>query len=439
MFYILKQLKAVFFSSIISYAVDANQYPAAPESTVVPARANTTQATSIASYEEYDNSELEVISIARGRTPFLHTLINLGRGLSWGDYKTMGVNEMISQNFPEFKWRERDEFKDTFVVSTQSLLASTLLKVASTVGLYKGLLLRNTTTNEQFRITAIVNATDLTVQRGVGTVAAADMEVDDEVIVLSSAATKWESGLDSFFVANQDRSNYFQKFLTTASVDDFDVLSNKINGWEDIVTEKTIQHSLEMEKAVLFGQKKSSADPVTWKAFYTMEGVLENAKRGWTNDISAALTNLTLEEALQSPLKYTKDGSYKKIVLCGSKVRSTISALFETRLRVTQIKDVDLTFESLKINQWEFIFVEHPMLDESSGYEKTMFVLDPSFLKVVYPTGNNPIDNAWFNGKTRFIINQSTKTFSHIEFSLVTYMSMMNSNSNSCAAIKIVA
>jgi len=49
-----------------------------------------------------------------------------------------------------------------------------------------------------------------------------------------------------------------------------------------------------------------------------MEGVIENCKRGWSNDISASLTRITLEEALTNPLKYTKDGSYKKIVLCGT-------------------------------------------------------------------------------------------------------------------------
>jgi len=47
---------------------------------------------------------------------------------------------------------------------------------------------------------------------------------------MSSAASKGQSALNSFFVANQERSNYFQKFLTTFSEEDFDVLSYKING-----------------------------------------------------------------------------------------------------------------------------------------------------------------------------------------------------------------
>ena len=63
-------------------ALNTNGYPTTPESTNVPARVNATQAAAQSSFEEYNNSELEVISIAKGRTPFMHTLINLGRGLN---------------------------------------------------------------------------------------------------------------------------------------------------------------------------------------------------------------------------------------------------------------------------------------------------------------------------------------------------------------------
>jgi len=424
----------------MSSLLDANQYPTTPEATVVPARANTTQALSIASFEEYDNSELEVISIAKGRTPFMHTLTSLGRWLNGWNYKTMWVNEKITTNFPEHKWKERDEFNDFFDVNADALVGDTTIVLTSTAGLYGWLLIRNVTTNEQMRIVSVTNATDIVVERAVGTVAAvAVTAATDNLIVLSSASEKGQASLNSFYVANQERSNYFQKFLTTSSEEDFDILANKINGWEEVITEKSVQHALEIEKAMMFGQKASSTDPVTGKVYYTMEWMIENAKRGWTNDISGALSRTTLEEALQAPLKYTKDGSFKKIVICGSKVRSAIGTLFEDRLQTTQIKDIDLTFDSIKINQWTFVFVDHPMLDAASGYEDIMFIVDPSFLKVIYPKGVNPIDNVGFNGKTRLIVNQATKTFAFCEFSLVTYMTMENTNSNAFAAIKVTA
>ncbi len=420
-------------------ALNANGYPTGVIATTgVPARANTDKNTSQDSFEVYNNQELEVISIAKGRTPFMHTLINLGRGLNGGNYKNLGFNEDLSNNFPEYKWKERDEANDMFKANATITSAITTLTLVSTSGLYAGLTFRNIVTNEQMRISAITNATDIVIQRGVGTVAAAAITSGDELQVLGSASTKGQASLDSFYVVNQNRSNYYQKFLTTFSQDDFDNLTNKIGGWEAIIAEKTIQHALEIEKAVLFGQKTASTDPITGKSYYTMEWVIENTKRGWTNDISSTLSRTTLEEALANPLKYTKDGSYKKIVLCGTGVKSAIATLFENRLNVTDIKDVDLRFESLRINQGEFIFIEHPLLDSQSGYDGIMFVIDPSFCKIIYPIWKNPIKNAGMNGKTRLVMNDATSTFANSEASLVTYLTMENSNSNAFAAIRVV-
>lgn len=437
--FLIKQLSVLFTSLMFSsFAVDAGWYPASPETTNVPARKNTTQALAIDSFEVYNNQELEVISIAKGRTPFMHTLINLGRWLNGWNYKDMGFNEKMSTNFPEYKWKERDELNDLFKANGILLSTATTLITLSTAWLYKGLVLRNIVTNEQFRITSITNTTTMEIERWVGTVVAAAFAVWDGIQVIGSASEKGQASLASFYVANQDRSNYFQKFLTTFDQTDFDNLSYKVWGGEDIITEKTIQHALEIEKAALFGQKKASIDPVTWKPYYTMEWVIENCKRGWTNDISSSLTRTTLEEALTNPLKYTKDGSYKKIALCGTGVKSAISSLFEGRLNVTDITDVNLKFESLRINQGEFIFIEHPLLDASTGYDGVMFIIDPSFCKVVYPQGKDPIKSAWMNGKTRMVVNESVSTFANSEASLVTYLTMENSNSNAFAAIKVI-
>ncbi len=432
-----KNFKFLLTGIMPLYAVGTDWYPTTPESTSVPARANTTQAAAQASFAIYNNAELEVISIAKWRTPFLHTLINLGRWLNGWNYKDFWFNEIMSTNFPEYKWKERDEANDIFEFNGTANSSATTVVLVSTAWLYAGLIIRNVVTNEQMRITSITNTTDIVVQRWIGTVAAAAIAAGQWMQVLSSASSKWQASLASFWVANQDRSNYFQKFLTTFTQDDFDWFTYKLKWWEALVAEKTIQHALEIEKAALFGQKKSSTD-ANGKAYYTMEWVIENCKRGWTNDISSTLTRITLEEALASPLKYTKDGSYTKIVLCGTGVKSAISALFEQRLNVSQITDVDLTFESLRINQWKFIFVEHPLLDADTWYNWVMFVIDPSFCKVVYPDGKDVIKNAWMNWKTKLVMNDAENNFANTEASLVTYMTMENSNSNAFAAIKVI-
>lgn len=418
--------------------LDANNYADAPKSTGTPKTANTTLASEIQSLELYDNSEIQVISIARWRTPFLHTLINLGRWLSWGNYKDLGINEKLSKNFPEYKFWEQDEENNEYTSNATITNVATTATFVTTAGLYAGLVLRNATTNENFRITSVTNGTTAVIQRWVWTVPAAAITTWDKLLVISSAAERGAANIGTRGKAKVEKTNYFQKFLTTMSTDDFDDLANKVKWGETLVMRKTVQHAIDFENAVLFGQKAASVDPVTWKAFYTMEWVISYAKRGWSNDISSSLTRRTLEEALQDPLKYTMDWQAKKIVLCGSKAKAAIADLFEWRLQVNQIKDVDLTFDSLKINHGTFIFVDHPFLDEVSGYEGHIIILDPSYVKVVYPTAENEITKEWYNGKTSFKINNANKTFAYTEATLVTYATMELANANSAAIIKVV-
>jgi len=67
-----------------------------------------------------------------------------------------------------------------------------------------------------------------------------------------------------------------------------------------------------------------------------------------------------------------------------------------------------------------------------------MFVIDPSFCKIVYPEGKDMIKNAGMNGKTRFVMNNAVNNFANSEASLVTYLTMENSNSNAFGAIRVI-
>jgi hypothetical protein len=108
-------------------------------------------------------------------------------------------------------------------------------------------------------------------------------------------------------------------------------------------------------------------------------------------------------------------------------------------IRVSNIKEVNMEFEKIKVNRGEMIFVEHPELTAESKYENQLFILDTSFLKIVYPSGKNMISNAGINGKTKFVINSAKTNFANTEGSYVTYLTLELSNANAFAAIKITA
>jgi len=421
-------------------SLDAFQYPTAPLSSTGANPTSTTQAAQYSSFEVYDNSEIEVISTARGATPFLSTLIGMGRQKNGGQFDRIGLTEQVSNNFPSFTWKEEGEQKEIFVIDATANSGATTLELVTTVGLIEGNIIRNVRTNEQMRVSSITDATDVVVQRAVGTKTAEGVLPTDKLQVISTSVSQGVASVGTIGVAAEDKSNYFQKFVTTVSTDDFTNFTNKVkdkNSMNIFMKDRAIVHARELEKQFIFGQKKSGTD-ANGKAYYTAEGVLEFAKRGWTHNISSSLTRGTLEEALSYPLRYTKNGSSAKIALCGTKVKPKLSELFEGRLQTGQIKEVDLEFEKINFGTGSYTFIYHPMMDEDSGFDKHMAVIDPAFMKVVYPSGND-LSGVGVNGKTTFLLNPATNNRVYQEGSFYTYATLANANSDSAGLFQVVA
>ena len=246
-------------------------YATTPLATAVSTATNTTERAEYTSLEAYDNSELDVIQVARGRTPLLSTLFSIGKGMAGGQFNTLNIAQGSTLNFPEYKWKEQDELNDIFVVNGTINSSATTLVLDSAVGLYKGHLLRNKTTNEHIRITSITDGTTVVIQRGVGTTSATTITDNDELQVIGVATTRGIASVGTVGIAAADKSNYIQKFLTTFQETDFDKFTPKAGGSQVLIAENTIRHGLDLEKAAIFGEKKSSTDPVTGEPYYTME------------------------------------------------------------------------------------------------------------------------------------------------------------------------
>jgi len=414
-----------------------NWYAAAPLWTAVPAPVNTTERAEYTSLEQYATEELQVISIAKGRTPLLSTLMAIDKWLSGWTFNSLNLTTWTTKNFPTYTWYEKDERNDIYTVNGAITNVATTLVLTSTVWLYKGHLLRNITTNEQFRITSVTNATTVVIQRWVGSTAAAIANAA-QLQLIWVASERAVATVGTLGTAAGAKSNYIQKFLTTFSETDFDKFSPKIGGSNMLVTENTIAHALELEKTALFGRAALSTDPVTWEPYGTMGWVLNYAWQGWSDDLSGTLTTKNLETALNNPLKYTKDGSFTKIVLCGSDAKAAISDLFQNRIQTNQIKDVNLKFDSLETNNGRCVFLNHPLLDTQSGYNWHIIVLDPSYIKAIYPTGKGEIDTKAVWGRTKLSIIKNQSNDFTTTATLSTYMTMQLANANSAGLFKVV-
>lgn len=243
-------------------------------------------------------------------------------------------------------------------------------------------------TQEQFRVQSITSPTAIVVVRDIDGTSIGTIVASDVVAIVSTATVGGQTAVSTIGRGMTDHSNYYQKLLTTVTIDDFEMKRLKLGGksfMEKLMAEKYMIHALEIEKQLLFGQKSSTTDVATGKTAYTFEGLFKYAARGWTDNISSSLTRETLEAALAKPLSYTKNGSMKKLAFCGANVKPKLSSLFETRLQVGSIENINLKFSSMSLGVGEYQFIEHPKMDSASGYANSILIIDPAYIKFCYP------------------------------------------------------
>jgi len=415
-----------------------NGFPSGSVSTSQSTNGSTTGSASVLSNYLYDNSEIDVTKLFRGRNSLFSVITNLGRG-NGGSYDTLGSFEKTSNNYPEYKWQNKGEDGYEFTLGADALVGATTLTLASTAGLFTGRRLMNTATNEVFTVSSVTNGTTIVVIRGTTAVA---MTNGQALLSVGTAVGVGEASATFVGAANTSASNYFQHFVTTVSITDQDMLAAKVGGdkrknIEDILADKATTHADEIERAVIFGRKDTFTN-AAGNTVYTMDGVKEFAVRGWTADISSGLTAETFETALSFPLRYAKDGSNTKILLCGTRVKPKLSALYAGQIQTTDIKEIDLRVEKIMLNSGEYIIMSHPFMDASSGdWQKCALVLDPWYMEVVYPEGAT-LEKKGFSGKTAMIYNTKESTYANEKVDISTYMTIAVNNTLWCGAIKIV-
>ena len=396
-----------------------------------------TAAAGAASLAVYNNNEVEVSFIGQGAfgvNSFLATLLPLGAQLSGGTFTDAGLQERISTNYPEIRFKEIDDIARTYVTGATALIGDTTITLVSTVGLQEGDVLRNTLTGEHMRVNTASGAT-ITVARAFGTIAAAAVALSQNMIFVYNATAIGVSSRNALAAVAVDKTNYFQKFVETVQVSDEDKMSNKVTTkfLEDLQLERMKKHGRDLEYASVFGQKRTTTDASSRNVTAT-EGALQTALRGWTGDISGALNTTNIEREFSRPFAY---GSSTKIGLCGRNARASIRALFEARINVENLETVNLKLSYIDMNGGRLFLIDHPFMDTDSGYAGHILIIDPSQFKAVYPSGKT-MDGSKITGKTRFEMDQTATTFALEKGNWITYLGFENANANAHGLFKIV-
>lgn len=421
----------------------SNGYPSGSESTTVASPASSTMAAEITSLELFDNSEVDIldVSYSSGKQAFLGTILALGRMRGDASYKDIGLAEEVVNNF-SMSWIEQDEEIRFVTLNAAATNVATTFTLVSTTGLNAGQILSSVETNENVRITSVDSATQITVVRGQGSVAAAALTTGLRLRVLGVAAPGGAANPTAFGSTGSTKSNYIQKFYDNVTITDFQSMSAKAGGDKKAFIQRLMktayaEHMKKIEMSALFGQKSTGTD-ANGNPYYQTQGLFDVARTGWTSDISSTLTRKGLDEALSTPMNY---GGKTKILLCGTRVRPAISDLFyqnQVHTENLQGNNLNLTVEKLTVNGGEYIMVQHPYMDAIHGMEKYAIVVDVENFKVCYGSGVDMNGRA-FTGKTRFEYNAGDSNYSVQRGDYVSYMGFKISNPNAFAAIKVVA
>lgn len=259
-----------------------------------------------------------------------------------------------------------------------------------------GDLLRVDTTGEIVLVTAVPDATHITVQRGVGTVAAAAIA---DNVQLYSVGNGFEEGSvrpSAVAIIATRYQNYTQIFRNSWAVTKTLAAMPMIAG-DGMVAESRQDcaslHALAIEKALFFGQKFQGTR--NGQPFHTMEGIIGRVTAAVPTNIVTlgATTNWTQLEAALDPTLMTmadgRSGNIRTMFVGGvaRRVIHNIARLNSTYQIETGITSWGLQIDTIRTPRGTFEMIEHPLFNaygNASTWAKMAVVVDLNAFSLAY-------------------------------------------------------
>lgn len=253
----------------------------------------------------------------------------------------------------------------------------------------RGVVLLNKRTNEMMYVSSDPSSpyNTITVDRGVGTVAAAPIADNDELIMIGTANAENADAPTPIHRQETKRTNYTQIWRTSLGASRTAMHTETRN--EPTLVKQRVsamqEHFLTMERGYWFGQMSSRTDPVTGKPIRTTEGIRETIRQrqpSRVNSISGGALDLdTWEAHLIEVFKY---GSSEKIAFCGNTALSVLTRLARIHSDLKMVPG-DKTYG---INLMEYTtpfgtlyLRNHTLFNEDADHSKTMAIIDPKFVR----------------------------------------------------------
>jgi hypothetical protein len=248
-----------------------------------------------------------------------------------------------------------------------------------------GDLVRNDTTEEVMLVTGVGTDTDadLTVVRGVGTdnygTSGSAGTAGQYLTIIGNANEEGATYTDGPTEDPSTVYNYIEEFRTSFQLTG----TAKVTRYRTGNMEKnkkffaSMQHSMALEKAFLFGKRQTTTG-TNGQALRMTGGLSHFVTSNVTDFSSTGLSKDGLEDALRD-IYTVPGGSKNKIAFCGNQFMGIINRLGEAHLCIN-VEPRDTTY-GLQIRNYvhawgELKLVAHPLLSEHAVWTKNAFIVD---------------------------------------------------------------
>ena len=280
--------------------------------------------------------------------------------------------------------------------SAGDLVGATTLTVNAYTDIVPGDLLLNERTNEVILVTATPTSTTLTVQRAVGSTAAAAINAADVMRTIGNAFEEGSVRPSAVAIISARYVNNTQIFRNSWAVTKTAAAIPQIAGSGYVSESKqdcAALHAMAIEKALFFGQKYMGTR--NGQPFHTMEGIVARVNAAASGNITTlgATTNWTqFEAALDKTLETVTDpkgGNIRTMFVGGTarRVIHNIARLNSTYQITTAETGWGLQIDTIRTPRGTFEMIEHPLFNAYGGasmWAKMAVIADLNAFSLAY-------------------------------------------------------
>jgi hypothetical protein len=303
-------------------------------------------------------------------------------------------------------------FPQLTVSAAGQAATDTTFTVTSTTNILPNMLMRVDSTGENILINGVSGLLTVTVQRGVGSVAAAAIPASTNLYKVGTAFEEASIRPNALAINPVRVTNLTQIFRNTWAITDSARATQMIAGDTNVAENRQDCagfHAADIEKALFFGQKFSGTR--NGQPFRTMDGIYSivsniayypstYAQANVT--VAGGTTNYTQFEAAFDPaFNQTTDPKVanERVLFVGGtakRVINNIGRLNGTYYMVTGETTWGLQFDTIKIARGTFRVIEHPLFNTNPSWQKLAIAVDMSSFNLAY-LGDRKTQSTEFN------------------------------------------